>query len=116
MTQLSKVVLASDLDHIIGQRPTVLTGVLPQSIKDQTFTCSQTILEENRQVDLNGIDEEITATFVLRVHDLTGNLPSLGSVLKDNAGKFYKIMAVRNDDPNEPVGMSFDCIERYSGE
>lgn len=115
MTQLNTALLSNDLDHIVEQRPTVLTGVSPVSISGTVFSATQTQLEHDRSVELNGIEVELSATFAINAHGLSV-LPTVGSVLSDASGKYYKIMHTRFDDPNTPVMMSCDCIERYSGE
>ena len=115
MTQLKTALLSNDLDHIIDQRPTELTGVSPVSIKDTTFKATQTQLEESRTVELNGVEMDLSATFSFNVVGLT-TMPTIGSVLNDESGKYYKIMTTRFDDPNDPVMLTCDCIERYSGE
>ena len=115
MTTLPNSLLSLDLDHIIAQRPTTLTGVSPLAIQGVTFSAQVMGLQEGREFEVQGVMEEVSAEILINAQNYA-TLPSRGAVLSDGTGRAYKVLATTQDDPNDPVSYSMECIERYQSE
>ena len=113
MPTLNNTLLSKDLDHIISQRSTSITGVLPASIKDVVFTATNTLLEELEEVEIAGTYQKINAELTINATKYT-NLPSIGAVLRDGSGRQYKVLNIENDDPDNPIELKLQCDRRHT--
>ncbi len=111
-SQLNQNLLSRDLDHIIGQRSTLITGVLPSKIEGVEFTATLTNLNEGRSVELSGIYEEADTEICINANNYT-NLPSVGSILKDTQNRQYKVLSISNDFDENPIEKTFSCVSRH---
>lgn len=115
MSQLNQTTLSNDLDHIIGQRSTLLTGVLPVSIKDVEFTSTCTEMDESREVMVNGVEQIANAEYSINATKYT-TLPSIGAILQDPSGRQVKVLSIESDDADDPVQLTMACNRRYSNQ
>jgi len=115
VSQLKQDLLSSDLDHIIDQRSSPLTGVLPASIASLEFiaTCSET--DEDREIEVNGIYINANTEYSLNATKYA-TLPSIGSILEDASGRQVKVLALQYDDENDPVQLTLTCNRRFSNQ
>lgn len=115
MSQFNQSLLGSDLDHIIDQRSSPITGVLPTAIKDVVYSATCTEMDEEREVEISGVFHNANAEFTVNATKYS-NLPSLGSILSDEAGRQIKVLAMEYDDANNPVQLTLVCNRRYSNQ
>ena len=115
MSQLNQSVLSNDLDHIIGQRSTLLTGVLPVSIKDIEYISTCIEMDEGREVLVNGVEQTANAEYSINATKYT-TLPSIGSILQDVSGRQVKVLSIESDDADNPVQLTLACNRRYSNQ
>jgi hypothetical protein len=115
MGQFDQTLLSSDLDHIIGQRSTSITGVLPASITDVVFDATCTQMDESREVEVNGVYQDADSEFTINSTKYD-NLPSIGSIFTDSAGRQIKVLSIETDDADNPIQMTLICNRRYTSQ
>ena len=115
MPILPDQILSDDLDHLIECRKVTLTGVSPIAIKDLEYDCDISPLVMGRSVEVQGIEQELNVSIRLNSRKYS-TLPSLGSVLLGEGGRYYKVFEITQDEMENPILTTFNCIERYQGE
>jgi hypothetical protein len=113
MGTLISSVLSKDLDHIIGQNESTLTGVHPAGILGEIYKGIVQGLEEGRSVEINGVEQEVSASILINA-GVESNLPSLGSILQGDGNRQYKVVSIATDATSNPLAYKMDCVQRYA--
>ena len=93
---VKKSVVASDLDYLIGEQGTELTGVSPTAIASTVFVGSFQSIEDGYEVELSGKEVMIDTEFIINETKHVTN-PSKGAVLEDSDGVKYKVALVKKE-------------------
>ena len=96
MSSVSTAALSTDLDYLIGEQPTQLTGVSPSGLAGKVFNGSLMSMEDGYEVELSGKEVMIDTEFVLNESKQESN-PSKGAVLEDSEGTKYKVAMVKKE-------------------
>ena len=95
-SNVKKAVMSNDLDYLIGEQGTPLTGVSPTGIADTVYVGSLQSLEDGYEVELSGKEVMIDTEFVINEIKQATN-PSKGAVLQDSDGVNYKVALVKKE-------------------
>lgn len=112
MSTLPTSLLSNDFDHLISCRQSTIEGVSPTSIEGLKFIGEVSTLTLGAEVEINGVMKE--ASVSIRINSQNhSTMPSLGSVLLGEGGRYYKVIEVIHDDVENPVGTTLNCIDRH---
>ncbi len=115
MPLLPDQILSDDLDHLLECRKVVLKGVTPIAIKDIEYDCDISSLTVGRSVEVQGVEQELNVSIRLNSRKYV-TVPSLGSVLLGEGGRYYKVLEIIQDEMEAPIMTTLNCIERYQGD
>ena len=93
-TSVKSSVVSNDLNYLIGQQGTELTGVSPTGIADTVYVGSFQSIEDGYEVELSGKEVMIDTEFIINESKHATN-PSKGAVLQDSAGTKFKVAMVK---------------------
>lgn len=96
MSSISKAIISRDLDFLINEIPTQLTGVAPASIANLKFLGSFQSTDTGFMVDVSGLETEIDTEFCYNSSKHSVN-PSKGAILQDEDGTKYKVADVKSE-------------------
>jgi hypothetical protein len=96
MSSVASSVISSDLDYLINEQRTELTGVTPSSVAGIVYEGSMQSLEDGYEVELAGKEVTIDTEYVLNEGKHSTN-PSKGAVLEDSEGVKYKVALVKKE-------------------
>ena len=94
MSSVSLSVISSDLDYLIGEQPTELTGVSPAGLVGLKWQGSLQSMESGYEVEISGLETMVDTEFCFNVSKTSTN-PTKGAVLQDPKGEKYKVAEVK---------------------
>ena len=96
MSSVSPSVISSDLDYLIGEQPTELTGVSPAGVAGLKWARLFAINGSRLHVEMSGIETTVDLEFCFNAEKQSTN-PSKGAVLESPTGERFKVAEVKSE-------------------
>ena len=94
MSSVNPAVISSDLDYLINEQRTELTGVSPAGLVGLKWQGSLQSMESGYEVEIAGLETMVDTEFCFNVSKTSTN-PTKGAVLQDPTGEKYKVAEVK---------------------
>jgi hypothetical protein len=96
MSSVSPSVISSDLDYLISEQPTELTGVTPSSLTGKKWRGSLQSMEAGYDVEISGIETTVDTEFCFNASKQATN-PTKGAVLESPTGERFKVAEIKDE-------------------
>lgn len=96
MSSVAPSVISSDLDYLIGEQPTELTGVTPAGLTGKKWRGSLQSMEAGYDVEISGIETTVDTEFCFNASKQSTN-PSKGAVLESPSGEKFKVAEIKSE-------------------
>jgi len=97
MGTLSKDFFSNDLDFLIAETGVEIEGVSPSRIQGIKYVGAFRSIDNGIDLELHGVEDDVDSEIIIN-RDHHSEIPSKGSILKDNKGNLFKVFNSTEED------------------
>lgn len=99
MATLSKEFFSNDLDFLIAETGVTIVGVSPTRINGVNYIGAFRSIDNGIDLELHGVEDDVDTEIIInRDHHSDDEIPSKGSILKDDKNNLFKVQNSTEED------------------
>lgn len=115
MGTLSKEFFSNDLDFLIAETGVQIVGVSPARIAGVNYVGAFRSIDMGIDLELHGMEDDVDTEIIInRNKHSSSEIPSKGSILKDDENNLFKVFKTTSEDFGSVV--TLQVVSKYARE
>ena len=115
MGTLSKEFFSNDLDFLISETGVQVVGVSPARIEGVKYVGAFRSIDNGIDLELHGVEDDVDTEIIINRDNHDGNqIPSKGSILKDDENNLFKVFKTTREDFGSVIALQ--VVSKYAKE
>ena len=111
MSTLSKDFFSNDLDFLIAETGVMVIGVSPARINGIEYIGAFRSIDGSVEVEIHGLEEDVDTEIIIN-RDHHSEIPSKGSILKDEDDNLFKVFKSTSEDFGSVIALQ--VVSKYA--